>query len=559
MYVQNRRVSRYYVASHFRKKEPVVHKTLSPLVAFAVVSPLFVVSACMPVGTDDVEVESAQAGLCAPTQVKPTAVVASPSPKQPASRAIDGNVGTRWESAFTDPEWLYVDLGAVKKITEVKIDWQHAAAKDYRIDVSNDAVTWSAPIATRTGGLPVDHRIDDITGLSANARYVRIYGLARATAYGYSIWELYLYDGSSCGTGGTGGGGSGGGGSGGGGSTGTGGGGSGGGGSTGTGGSTGGGVCASNDLTSSTTLPVTVSSVTGTGAGARAFDNNTGTRWESAYSDPQWIRVDLGSVKTINRVRIEWQHAAAKDYRIDVSNDGTTWSAPVVSRTGLAPIDHRVDDLTGFSVTGRYVRMFGLARATQYGYSIFEMDVFGDNSATCGNGAPNLLTTGWDQSTVASNFTPLTGFSFVAGSKNAISFDYTGQTYATSSLPSVLEFTQTITIPTAGSKWRLTFTISGINDQTNLPPRFIGSLDSSPATAFAPATTDVGGGTKLVHAGTLTTGTQLSMDFSTTLSAGDVVPLIIDNLPMFTESADNTSGVGLQKFKVTDATLVRVN
>ncbi|MDB4980782.1 MAG: coagulation factor 5/8 type domain protein, partial [Myxococcales bacterium] len=443
-------------------------------------------------------------------------------------------------------EWIYVDLGAVKKVTEVKIDWQHAAAKDYRIDVSNDAVTWSAPIATRTGGLAVDHRIDDLTGLSASARYVRIYGLARATAYGYSIWELYVYDGSSCGTGGTGGGGSGGGGS-----TGMAG--------SGMAGSTGGGVCASNSLTTSATVPVSVSSVTGTGAGSRALDNNTGTRWESAYSDPQWIRVDLGAVKTINRVRIDWQHAAARDYRIDVSNDGTSWSAPVVSMAGMAAIDHRIDDLTGFTVTGRYVRMFGTARATQFGYSIWELDVFGDDSATCANGAANLLTTGWDQATVASNFTPLTGFSFVSGSKNAISFDYTGTTYATSTLPSLLEFTQTVTIPTAGSSWRLTFTITGINDQTNLPPRFIGSLDDTPAQVFSPATTNVGGGTKLVRAGTLTTGTQLSMDFSVTLAAGAVVPLVIDNLPIFNENAANTSGVGEQKFKVTDATLVKLN
>ncbi|MDB4982091.1 MAG: hypothetical protein JWM82_2843, partial [Myxococcales bacterium] len=81
-----------------------MHKTLSPLVAFAVVSPLFAVGACMQVGDDDSGIETAQAGLCTPTLLKPTAVVASPSPKQPASRAIDGDVGTRWESAFTDPE-----------------------------------------------------------------------------------------------------------------------------------------------------------------------------------------------------------------------------------------------------------------------------------------------------------------------------------------------------------------------------------------------------------------------------------------------------------------------
>ncbi|MEV6971538.1 discoidin domain-containing protein, partial [Hamadaea sp. NPDC051192] len=30
----------------------------------------------------------------------------------PASAAVDGNTGTRWSSAFSDPQWLQVDLGA---------------------------------------------------------------------------------------------------------------------------------------------------------------------------------------------------------------------------------------------------------------------------------------------------------------------------------------------------------------------------------------------------------------------------------------------------------------
>jgi hypothetical protein len=540
-----------------------VHKTLSPLVALSVVCSAFALSACAPVGPDEAadDVETVQSALCAPTQLKPTAVVASPSPKQAASNAIDGNTGTRWESAFSDPQWIYVDLGAVKNLTEVKIDWQHAAAKDYLVDVSNDAVTWSAPIAVRTGLTAIDHRIDDLTGLTASARYVRIYGTARATVYGYSIWELYVYDGSSCGTGGggAGGGGSGGGGSAGGGSGGGGsaGGGSAGGGSggAGTGGAgTGGGLCASNSLTTSTTLPVTASSVTGTGVASRAFDNNTGTRWESAYSDPQWIRVDLGAVKTINRVRIDWQHAGARDYRIDVSNDGTTWSAPVISKTGMAAIDHRIDDLSGFTVTGRYVRMYGTARATVYGYSIWEMDVFGDDSATCANGAANLLTAGWDHATVAANLTPLAGFSF-SSNVNAISFDYTGQTFTASAQPPLVQFTQSVTVPVSGSTWRLVLTISGMNNQATLPPRFFATLDGTSGGNFSPSSTTVStSGGKALQLGVLTSGSTLSMEFGDVLTAGSTVDLLLFNAPLL-----DGSGVGLQKFNVTNASLIKIN
>jgi hypothetical protein len=288
-----------------------------------------------------------------------------------------------------------------------------------------------------------------------------------------------------------------------------------------------------------------------------AIDGNTGTRWESAYSDPQWIYVDLGAVKTVTEVRIDWQHAAAKDYRIDVSNDAANWSAAVVTKTGGIAVDHRIDDLTGFSVSARYVRMFGTARATVYGYSIWEMTVSGYDPAAC---TANLLTAGWDHASVTSNFTPVAGYTFGAG-KNAISFDYTGQTFATSTTdePPRLEFTQAVTIPKAGSTWRLTLTISGINDQTNLPPQFLAAVGGVFASTYAPTVATVAGSTQLVRVGSLTSGAQLTADVSASLTAGQVVDVTIDDVPTFTESASGTTGTGLQKFNVTDVSLARLN
>jgi hypothetical protein len=524
-----------------------------PLIA--VLASTACVAACNGVddSTYDVNaVESSSAALCTPTQLKPTTAVASANPKQAAKNAIDGNTGTRWESAYSDPQWIYFDLGAVKTITEVKIDWQHAAAKDYRIDVSNDAVNWSAPVVTKTGGLPVDHRIDDLTGFSVSARYVRVYGTARATAYGYSIWEAYIYDGScSTGAGGSGGttgsAGSGGttGSAGSGGTT----------GSAGSGGTTGsaGSSCTSGILTTPTS-PV-VASAGPKQAAKNAFDGKTTTRWESAYSDPQWIYVDLGSVKTITEVKIDWQHAAAKDYRIDVSNDGVNWSAPVATRTGGLPVDHRIDDIAGLSASGRYVRMYGTARATVYGYSIWEMYVYGYDAASC---ASNLLTAGWDRSNVTSNFTPVSGYTFGVG-KNAVSFDYTGKTYSTPSAPPILTFLQSATIPQAGSKWRLTLTITGINDQTNLPPVFIALLNNSEPSTYGPTLGTVGSSSgRLIRVGQLTSGTLLTADFDLAISSGQTVQLELDNVPTFASTPDGLSGNGLQKFNVTDASLVRL-
>jgi beta-glucosidase len=55
-----------------------------------------------------------------------------------AARAVDGNVGTRWESAWvTDPSWIFVDLGDLYKVDSVFIRWENAAAVSYQIDVSD--------------------------------------------------------------------------------------------------------------------------------------------------------------------------------------------------------------------------------------------------------------------------------------------------------------------------------------------------------------------------------------------------------------------------------------
>src|SRR5947207_1312967 len=44
----------------------------------------------------------------------------------PASNAVDGNTGTRWSSAFSDPQWLQIDLGSTKTICQAVLQWEAA-------------------------------------------------------------------------------------------------------------------------------------------------------------------------------------------------------------------------------------------------------------------------------------------------------------------------------------------------------------------------------------------------------------------------------------------------
>ncbi|TDD61621.1 hypothetical protein E1263_06955 [Kribbella antibiotica] len=121
--------------------------------------------------------------------------------------------------------------------------------------------------------------------------------------------------------------------------------------------------------------PATASSVEGSGfEAAKALDGNSGTRWASVEGhDPEWIRVDLGATATISRVKLNWEAAYGKSYKIQTSADGSTgWTDVFSTTTG----NGAVDDLT-LSGTGRYVRVYGTARGTAYGYSLFDLEVYG--------------------------------------------------------------------------------------------------------------------------------------------------------------------------------------
>jgi hypothetical protein len=106
-----------------------------------------------------------------------------------------------------------------------------------------------------------------------------------------------------------------------------------------------------------------------------AFDGNlTSTRWASKEgSASEWLRVDLGATKAISHVKLSWEAAYGKAYGIQTSADGTNWTTLYSTTTG----NGGTDDLTGLAGSGRYVRMNGVTRGTSYGYSLYEMQVFG--------------------------------------------------------------------------------------------------------------------------------------------------------------------------------------
>jgi hypothetical protein len=105
---------------------------------------------------------------------------------------------------------------------------------------------------------------------------------------------------------------------------------------------------------------------------SKAFDGNNTTRWASAFSDNQWITVDLGSIYTVNKVVLIWETAYGKSYKIQFSTDNVNWKDVYSTTTSKGGTEN-------ITVSGRtrYVRMLGLVRATPWGFSLWDMQVNG--------------------------------------------------------------------------------------------------------------------------------------------------------------------------------------
>jgi hypothetical protein len=124
--------------------------------------------------------------------------------------------------------------------------------------------------------------------------------------------------------------------------------------------------------------PVTVSSIQGAGfEGSKAVDANGTTRWASATANNQNFIVDLGATYTINRIRIAWEAAYARDYQVQVSSDNVNWTT---IREFWGKSSAAADDYTGLNSSARWLKVYCINRATTYGFSIFEFEAYGTNA-----------------------------------------------------------------------------------------------------------------------------------------------------------------------------------
>ena len=108
-----------------------------------------------------------------------------------AQQAFDGNQFSRWESQSSDSQWIMIDLEKNYTISDMIIHWEGANAKKYIIESSHNGTDWR--LVMQKENMPNMARYDRMYELSFNARYIRLTGIERNTAYGYSIWEWQIF------------------------------------------------------------------------------------------------------------------------------------------------------------------------------------------------------------------------------------------------------------------------------------------------------------------------------------------------------------------------------
>lgn len=119
--------------------------------------------------------------------------------------------------------------------------------------------------------------------------------------------------------------------------------------------------------------PATASSAEGPHVAGLAFDGDSTTRWSSEFSDPQWIQVDLRTVRPIDRVILHWEAAHAEEYFLEVGRDDRNWTV-VHHQANCRGKTEEIKLSKEFS--GRFVRLRCVKRSGGYGNSLFEMEVY---------------------------------------------------------------------------------------------------------------------------------------------------------------------------------------
>lgn len=262
--------------------------------------------------------------------------------------ALDANNNTRWSSEHYDPQFLTLDFGSPQEIKRIDLLWESAYSKSYKIEISEDKMGWKEIYSAKDGNGGKD--IISFPG-ARKGRYLRLLMLERGTEWGNSLYELSVYGFITAGEK---------------------------------------QVPEQPAEEAVVELEKPIQAVSASASSAQnpnldkneyfdaknVVDGDLGTRWSSEFKDPQWVSVDLGSIKRVDSIILTWENAYAKAYAVEVSEDAANWKEiySTASEKG-----GKVNIILESPQLARYIKVNCRERdKKEWGYSLWEIEAFGE-------------------------------------------------------------------------------------------------------------------------------------------------------------------------------------
>lgn len=245
-------------------------------------------------------------------------------------------VSSNKDNPYEDPQTWSIDLGRSYEIDKIVLYWENAAAKKYKIYVSENKTDWME-VASEEAGEKGRFKYDFAP---TNARYVKIELEERTMEqYGYCMYEWQIY--------------------------------------------TVGSVEEKEMPNLAENATAVASSDDGENSAEKAIDGDEGTMWRTEYiQDPtvtdeekanENITLSWNSPQTFDTVKVKWGGGYMKGYKLQTSDDGETWTDMYEVTSGIAS-EYRNIRLKE-AVTTSHLRLQGITFGA-YCFEIYEIQVY---------------------------------------------------------------------------------------------------------------------------------------------------------------------------------------
>ena len=245
-------------------------------------------------------------------------------------------VSSNKDNPYEDPQTWSMDLGRSYEIDKVVLYWENAAAKKYKIYVSENKTDWME-VASEEAGEKGRFKYDFAP---TNARYVKIELEERTMEiYGYCMYEWQIF--------------------------------------------TVGSVEEKEMPNLAENATAVASSDDGENSAEKAIDGDEGTMWRTEYIQDSTvtdeekanenITLSWNSPQTFDTVKVKWGGGYMKGYKLQTSDDGETWTDMYEVTSGIAS-EYRNIRLKE-AVTTSHLRLQGITFGA-YCFEIYEIQVY---------------------------------------------------------------------------------------------------------------------------------------------------------------------------------------